>query len=352
MIKKISETRVLFVGDLNEGTRSFSRYLTLKKLGCKTEGVSIIPVPFIGGVDKPSLVSRVFHRIGLPLDLSCANQKLMSRTPESNEFDVCWVECAALLKPKVLRHLRYLAPDAVFITVSEDDMFAKHNRSLYFDSGLPLYDAVFTTKPYNINELQSLGARHVELFQNSYDEGFHRPFPEFESPSAKDILVGFIGTFEKERASSLLYLAQKGVEVEVFGSGWSKMIGAHPLLKVHGKPMVGEDYIQIINRTLINLCFLRKINRDKITSRSIEIPSCGGFMLAERTAEHKSMFVEGMEDEFFSGNEELLQKVQKYQREKDLAALIAKSGRVRCENGCYDMLSQTRFILSKSLSSC
>ena len=350
MIRKIPETRVLFVGDLNLGTRSYSRYLTLKRLGYKTEGVSIIPVPFIGGVDKPSLVSRVFHRIGLPLDLSCANQKLMSRTPESNGFEVCWVECAALLKPQALRHLRYLAPDAIFITVSEDDMFAKHNRSFYFDGGLPLYDAVFTTKPYNIAELQSLGARRVELFQNSYDQEFHRPLPEFESPFAKDILVGFIGTFERERANSLLFLAQEGVEVEVFGSDWSKMTGDHPLLKIHRKPVVGKDYIQTINRTLINICFLRKINRDKITSRSIEIPSCGGFMLAERTAEHLSMFVEGMEAEFFSDNEELLQKVQKYQREKGLAALIAKSGRFRCENDGYDMLSQTSFILSKTLS--
>jgi spore maturation protein CgeB len=103
---------------------------------------------------------------------------------------------------------------------------------------------------------------------------------------------------------------------------------------------------------LINICFLRKINRDTITSRSIEIPSCGSFMLAERTAEHLNMFVEGKEAEFFSDDEELLQKVQKYKREKDLATLIAKSGRVRCENAGYDMLSQTSFILSKSLASC
>jgi spore maturation protein CgeB len=75
--------------------------------------------------------------------------------------------------------------------------------------------------------------------------------------------------------------------------------------------------------------------KDLQTTRSIEIPACGAFRLAERTNEHLELFSEGKEVEIYETNKELLEKVTCYLIHEQERQRIAQAGRERCIRSGY-----------------
>ena len=110
-----------------------------------------------------------------------------------------------------------------------------------------------------------------------------------------------------------------------------------------------KKYFETIINSKISLCFLRKLNRDLQTLRTVEIPSVGGFMLAERTLEHTSMFVEDDEAVFFGDDNELLQKVKKYLTDDQIREKIAKKGMLK-SHAKFQLRKRLREIINMSIS--
>ncbi len=339
--------KILFIGDLNEYGRSFQRYRTLVELENKVEAFSMVQVPFVPGVNKAGFFERLFWKLKLPLDLIGVNKKIRQAV-KSGKFDIVWIEKGNTIWPKTLRFIKKNQPQAKLVSVSEDDMYAKHNRSLYYNFGLKYYDVIFTTKVYNLTELKLLGAKRTELFLDSYDENVHRPM-NLSDEDIKNFAcdVGFIGSFENDRAEKMLYLAEQGIKIVVWGNGWNNWVGKNQNLIIKNQPLYSDDYAKAISATKVNLCFLRKINRDEVTSRSVEIPACGGFMIAERTKRHKEFFEENKEAVFFDSNEELYEKIKKYLVNDEARCKISEAGRIRCIKSGYSIKNQLQIIIQK-----
>jgi spore maturation protein CgeB len=344
-MQEFKSKNLLFVGDLNEGTRSLMRAQKLLDIFADVELVSNTPVPFIAGVNKPGYLTRVLHKLRFPRDESKLNKALVGLTASGSKFDIVWIEKSPALRNETLKLLREAHPKSIVLSISEDDMYAHHNRSRYYEGCLPLYDIVFTTKIYNLQELRQLGARRTEFFLDSYDELLHRPLLDYSDINAKDIDVSFVGTFEPERAATIKWLGEQGIKIVVFGNGWGEIKDISTNIKVQNLPVYGEDYVTIINRSKINLGFLRKINRDEVTSRTMEIAGSKGFLLAERTKRHLELFEEGVEADFFSSDKELLEKIKFYLRNLESIDAISKLGRRRCELSGYGMQEQIFKIL-------
>ena len=326
--------RILYVGPLWGGGTCLQRMQAMQDLG--HEILSVDTEPANVRDEQKRFFYRVKRKLLGPSDLANANEKIILLTTK-NDVDVLWLDKALTIAPETLQIVREINPQLTIVGYSPDDMAGKHNQSRLFLKGLPLYHAFFTTKSYGVKELEALGVPRAIFIGNAYDPQTHRPVQVSEKEIKKfGGPVGFIGDYEIERAQSIYYLAQHGISVRIWGPNWDRKCRfSHSNMKIEGKPIWGDDYAKAICSFDIDLHFLRKINRDLQTQRSIEIPACGGFMLAERTNEHLELFEEGKEAEFFSSNEELLGKVQYYLNHEDERKNIARNGRERCLRSGY-----------------
>jgi spore maturation protein CgeB len=340
-------SNILVIGE-NVG-RTKQRVNAMRRLGYSVDVLSSVPDDLKPGInDHITFFDRVWHKLGFPRDKTHLNTRVLLQL-HKKKYDVMWVEKSLILKPSTLKKIIKTQLVSKIVWFSEDDMFAHHNQSYYFVKSLPYYDLIFTTKSYNCSpqELPAMGAKRVVFVNKTYDPEFHRPIhlsSDDKNKFATD--VGFIGTFEQDRFEKMRYLAEKGIQVRIWGNGWKHVMNAHPNLHIENKPIYDADYVKAIIATKINLCFLRKINRDLQTDRTAEIPACGAFMLAERTNEHLGLFEENKEAAYFdiTNPEALLDSVNYYLTHEDERLAIARAGLQRCIDGKYSHDEQLRYM--------
>lgn len=322
---------------------SVHRLQALRSLGVQVEVVDS-NAPAQSGLSALAVRLRAWlFRKGFPVavaDPGADAARLLSAA-NSDSFDLVWLEKALTIDADQLRAVRRVAPGAMVIGFSPDDMHARHNQSLQFLDALPHYDAFLTTKSFNVEELRRDGCPHVLFVGNGYDPAAFRPMPV----SGQDIErlggdIGFIGSFEQDRLDMMQALAEQGLRVRVWGSGWNRVPDGHSNLVIERRPLHGAEFATACSAFKINLAFLRKLNRDQQTTRSVEIPACAGFMLAERTVEHLGMFTEGEEAEFFSSVDELADKCRRYLQDSDARQSIARHGHQRCVRDGYSNASR------------
>lgn len=337
--------KILFIAELRVHARSKQRLLALRDLGYEVKEVSTIPDENYS--HNPSIFERISFKLGYPVDLVDLNNQLCEYAINFSP-DLIWVEKVLTIQPNVYQKLRKSLPNTKIVFYSEDDIFMRHNRSVLLRKSLPIFDLVFTTKPRNVQELPQLGAKKVFCIYQAYDRNVHRPIDVTPAEQAKwggD--VSFVGTFERDRAEQMLYVAEQGIVVHVWGPNWQAWKKEHANLRIVRRAIYNEEFVKVLCSSKINLNFLRKANRDLHTSRSLEIPACGAFMLTERTKEHQELFIEDKETAFFETVSELVEKIQYYLSHDEERSQIAQSGRIRCLSSGYSHHERLKVMLDR-----
>jgi spore maturation protein CgeB len=323
--------KFLYVGSFFKGSTVNQRYHDLSKI---FHNIDFVNVNDFFPSYKRGLIS-IWRRLGFGLPYirlkRCLTQKITAFNPEIIFFDK-----SLYIPPHLLVKIKQKG--IKIFHFSNDDQLNPNNQSKFYLNSIKLYDTHFTTKSYNVLELLNIGAKNVFFVNNATSDYFIKPIQiTKEDKVSYGSRVGFIGTYEKERAQSIIYLANNGIEIRIWGHGWNNRPELiHPNLIIENKVLWEEEYIKSICATEINLNFLRKENRDLQTQRSIEIPACKSFMLAEQSIEHENLFENNLEAVFFNSKENLLNEIQYYLSNDQKRREIAINGYQKCiSNGYY-----------------
>ena len=348
MTKKLS---ILYVGSLAKGSTSLHRYQSLKKLAVVN---AIDTYMGYGGDSKYGILAyKVCRKIKIDLDILGIKKKIKKELTKEL-YDILWLDKATFVDGFSLKSAKLRNRSLFIVGYSPDYMFNLPNLSFKFLHSLKHHDLYINTKSYALRYFYRFGCRTVKFVNNAYQHGFHRRMNLSEEEKKQyGGPVGFIGIYEKQRSRSIFALAKAGIKIVVWGDGWEKSRYSHHNIDYRGRALFGDEYVKAINAMDINLTFLRKINRDLQTTRSIEIPACGAFMLAERTNEHQKLFREGVEAEFFSSDQELIEKLKYYLKNDKERKMIAREGMNRCYKGGYsneNILSSVLYSVMEQIS--
>jgi spore maturation protein CgeB len=331
--------RLLYVGPLWQGSTALQRLNAFRSVS----GLVVDAIDSGERVGSASFMDRIRHRVRLPADHSGLNQRLPMLARRFRP-DVLFVDSTRVLTVRTLQLVRAFGARRLAF-YSPDDVSAPHNSSRQLERCDAEWDVFFTTKTFNVAELRARGVRRPALVGNAFDPDLHSPLTVAEATRDFEAFDAvFVGTFEQDRATSINCLVEAGVSVVVYGNGW-RAGRINPDVEL--RPAVyARAYTTALHSGRVALGFLRKLNRDRVTTRSVEIPAAGRPMVAEKTPEHDEMFVDMREYVSFRNDAELVERVRWVLADDDVRRSIASSGRSRCLTAGYSTHARARQMIS------
>lgn len=272
----------------------------------------------------------------------------IARVPLRNEFNQTVLSAAQKFKPDMLVTFKgcLLTPETLatlrgmgiplYQYYPDNSTFA---QPMIDPATMSEYDCCFYTKKFWLADTERrVKLRNAVYLPHGYDPDVHN-IPSITENDRKvygaDIAV--IGNYTpgKEAFLDSVLRLHPELPMRIWGDGWlsrctSQLVRGH----LEGLPLYGQCYPKAIFTTKINLALLIEETKgasqpDLTTTRSFEIPACGGFMLHKRTPDILELYREGEEIECYDSPEEVIEKCQFYLKNEERRQEIAQNGHHR-----------------------
>jgi|694.fasta_scaffold25466_4 hypothetical protein len=328
MNSKVKKLKILFVGDMWYGSNARSLRDGFEQLGHDVLSVDTTPLT------KPIRLSPawVYKVINdgerLPTELRKIQESIAASVSQ-NRPDLLIVFKGIYINQAFLLSL----PVKIKIHYSADDVSNPENLTADYLTHESEWDAVVTTKSFNVPELNSRGVRKPVFVWSAFDPALH--FRYEVSPKRK-FEIGFVGNRRPDRNSLILEVAtQFQSKFYLAGPGWWRdtpaLVKQANTFPRFGK--YGHSFSKSISQIEVNIVLLNSENRDMHTCRSFEVPSAGGLVLAQKTLEHEHLFRDMISAALFESTEELMDKARYLIRHPQEADRIRELGYRSIING-------------------
>lgn len=196
------------------------------------------------------------------------------------------------------------------------------------------YSAFITTKSFQLDHLRDVrDPKPVHFVHHGYSPLVHRPL---RRPSGLAADIAYVGNASPYKAAFLtpLVAANPGAIVRIYGANW-EVYRDTPLASAIVGERVSPDYMaEVVATSAINVSLhmgrtASQEWEDLVSTRTFEIPACGGFMLHIDNAEVRSLFDVPGEIDVFATPEELVAKALHYLDHPVDRRAIAARGQAR-----------------------
>ena len=343
--------RILFLGEIGPGQTSQMRLRALGRLGHTVEGVHTVN-PWMR---TPWLKRQLQRRLQRGSVVDEINRRVLNHARQFRP-ELVWAEKQEFLRRETIEELRKLGAKTIHFT--PDPYFSlEWKRTRLMDKSMRAFDALVYCKSYEREQYQAIG-KPTTYMPLGYCHEVHRPLASDDV--RWNCAVGFLGGWEPRREAFLHAVAAAGIDLKIWGGYWDFLRDGHWTPRRHiilrqlageaafqfhrdellsrahqGGEVYADDYARALTGSRIGVGFVRKVCPEQHTTRSFEIPACGSMLLADRTDEHQQFFEEGKEAEFFSSQEELLDKLRFYCGHDSARKAVAQRGYRRCHESGY-----------------
>jgi spore maturation protein CgeB len=273
-----------------------------------------------------SLAHKVVYRaLGRrPATAWALNRRLLEAASDCRP-DVVIVAKGAYVFPTTLRNLRVLG--ARLVNYATDDPFNNRSADGWLRSSIREYDLYACTKRVIESDVRTAGCKRTAFVRFAYDPELHFPDHPRTSDEVNEFAsdVVFVGGADADRLPYMdALLSIPGLKLALYGGFWDRQPRRYRRL-ARGI-VTGRRYRLALTSAKIALGLYREANRDQHSMRTFEIPACGAFLCAPRSAEHEELFREGTDAAFFGSPDELKSQVTRYLDDDDARTRIAAAG--------------------------
>ena len=289
-----------------------------------------------------SLFNKMIFRMGVSTIYKIINREIIESI-RIFKPNIVWVFKGMEVLPQTIVWMKKQGIKVVNYNPDNPFLFTgKGSGNINVKTSIGLYDLHFT---YNLEIKKQIEQKyHLPCYWLPFGFEISEELYNKSKLENEIIKASFVGNPDKERAAFFKALANKNIEIDIYGNDWRKYL--HNKNITIFNPVYGDDLWIKLRTYRVQLNPLRPHNRDSHGMRSFEVPGIGGIMLAARTTDHIQFFEEGKEAFFYDSVTTAASTIQQIlQFPFDQADSIRISARNRSLNSQYSYQDRTMLVL-------